>query len=126
MRIAPLAQGVFYVASGLWPVVHLKSFQAVAGKKTDTWLVQTTGALIAAVGAALVAGAFEKRSRALGVLGIASAVALGAADVLFVAKRRIPRVYLADAAAEGAAIVTWILASGNPEVVVTCRRHGRR
>ena len=110
MRIAPLAQGAFYLASGLWPVVHLKSFEAVAGKKTDTWLVQTTGALIAGIGAALVAGAFEKRpSRALGILGIASAAVLGAADVLFVAKRRIPRVYLADAAAEGAAIATWIL-----------------
>jgi hypothetical protein len=110
MRIAPFAQGVFYVATGLWPVIHLKSFEAVSGKKTDTWLVQTTGALIAAVGAALVAGAFEKpRSWALGILGIASAAALGAADVLFVAKRRIPRVYLADAAAEGAAIATWIL-----------------
>jgi hypothetical protein len=104
-----MAQGVFYVATGLWPIVHLKSFEKVSGEKTDKWLVQTTGALIAAVGAALVAAAFEKKSSgAVRLLGIASAAALGAADVLFVAKRQIPRVYLADAAAEAACLAAWI------------------
>jgi hypothetical protein len=110
MRIAPAVQGVFYLASGLWPVLHLRSFEKVSGKKTDTWLVQTTGALIAAVGAALLVGAAERPrpSRTVAVLGIASAAVLGLADLVFVAKGRIPRVYLADAAAEGAAIAAWI------------------
>lgn len=96
--------------ASLWPVIHLRSFEAVSGEKTDKWLVRTTGALIAAVGAALVVGAFERRqSRALSVLGIGSALALGGADVIFVGRRQIPRVYLADAAAEGAAIAGWML-----------------
>jgi hypothetical protein len=99
---------MFYVTTGLWPVVHLRSFEAVSGPKTDKWLVRTTGGLIAAVGAALLVGAFERhRSRALTVLGIGSAFALAAADVIFVGKRQIPRVYLADAAAEAAAIAAW-------------------
>jgi hypothetical protein len=110
MRRAALAQGIFYVASGLWPVVHLRSFEAVTGKKREGWLVQTTGALIAAVGCALLAGAFERRrSPAVKTLGIASAAALGAADVVFVGKGRIPRVYLGDAAAELALIAGWIV-----------------
>lgn len=109
MRRVSLAQGLFYVVTGLWPVVHLRSFEAVTGKKRDTWLVQTTGALIAAVGAALVVGAFERRSRTGKVLGIASAAALGAADLVFVGTGRISRVYLGDAAAEAAAIAGWIV-----------------
>ncbi|MDB4957004.1 MAG: hypothetical protein JWO36_4573 [Myxococcales bacterium] len=108
-RLAPLAQGLFYVASGLWPIVHLRSFEAVTGPKRDKWLVQATGALIGAVGAALCAGAFERRSRALAVLGVGSATALGLADVWFTAKRQIPPVYLGDAAVEAAAIGTWIV-----------------
>ncbi|HEU0034974.1 MAG TPA: hypothetical protein VFQ53_30320 [Kofleriaceae bacterium] len=108
-RIAPLSQGIFYVVTGLWPIVHLKSFERVSGPKVDKWLVKTTGGLIAAVGTALVIGSFEHRtSRALRILGLASAIALGAADLLYSLKGRVSKVYLADAAAEGAAVATWI------------------
>jgi hypothetical protein len=109
-RFAPLAQGIFYVASGLWPLVHMRSFEAVTGPKHDRWLAKTTGALMAAVGGALIAGAFDRRqSRALQLLGMGSALALGAADIIFSARGRISKVYLADAAAEGAAIASWVV-----------------
>jgi len=42
------------------------------------------------------------------LLGIASAVALDSADVIFVAKGRISKVYLVDAAAEAAFTAAWI------------------
>jgi len=110
MRIAPLSQGIFFVATGLWPVVHLRSFEAVTGRKRDKWLVQTIGGLIAGVGAALLVGAFERRrSRSLRTLGIASSAALGASDVYFAGKGRISPVYFADAAVEAALIATWLV-----------------
>jgi hypothetical protein len=109
MRLAAFAQGAAYVVSGLWPVVHLRSFEAVTGKKRDRWLVRTTGALIAAVGSALLVGAFERRrSPAVKTLGIASAAALGVADLVFVSTGQISRVYLGDAAMEAASIAAWI------------------
>ena len=105
-----LSQGIFYVATGLWPIVHLRSFEAVTGPKVDKWLVRTLGGLIAAVGATLIVGAFERRpSRALRVLGIGSAIALGAADVIYSAQHRISKVYLGDAAAEGALVTGWVV-----------------
>lgn len=121
MRRAALVQGLFYVTSGLWPVVHLRSFEAVTGKKRDAWLVRTTGALIAAVGTALLVAARSPSRKAAGAaaiapsrqavktLGIASAAALAGADLVFVGTGEIPRVYLADAAAEAALISLWIL-----------------
>jgi hypothetical protein len=45
-----VAQGLVYVTSGLWPLVHLRSFEAITGPKTDRWLVKTIGALIAEPG----------------------------------------------------------------------------
>ncbi|NVB81266.1 MAG: hypothetical protein HOV81_22915 [Kofleriaceae bacterium] len=108
MRIAPTLQGAFYVVAGLWPVVHHKSFELVTGKKKEPWLVQTMGALIAAVGVTLLVGARE-RSRSARTLGIASAAVLGGADLVFVGQRRISPVYLGDAAAEAALIATWLL-----------------
>jgi hypothetical protein len=110
-RHIAIAQGVFYVATGLWPIIHLRSFEAVTGPKRDGWLAQTTGGLIAAVGAALLAGAAERRrSRMLEVLGLGAALALGTADVVFAARRRISKVYLGDAAVEGALVGGWLSA----------------
>jgi hypothetical protein len=107
MRIAPLSQGIFYVATGLWPIVHLRSFEAVTGRKRDKWLVQTIGGLIAAVGGALLVGASERPSRSLRTLGVASAAVLGAADLYFAGKGRISPVYFGDAAVEAGLIATW-------------------
>ncbi|MGE0549256.1 MAG: hypothetical protein AB7O24_24315 [Kofleriaceae bacterium] len=105
-----LAQGIFYVATGLWPIVHLRSFEKVTGPKRDKWLVRTLGGLIATVGVTLIAGAFDRnRSRSLEVLGIGSALALGASDVFFTARGTISKVYLGDAAAEAALAATWAL-----------------
>lgn len=110
-RLVPFTQGAFYVATGLWPLVHYKSFERVTGSKREPWLVKTMGGLIASVGAALLAGSFEKRrSAALSWLGVGSALALGAADVIFSARGRISKVYLADAAAEGAMVASWVFA----------------
>ncbi len=110
-KFAPFAQGIFYLGTGLWPIVHLRSFEKVTGPKVDTWLVRTLGGLIAAVGAALVVGSFdEKPSRGLAVLGIGSAVALGLADVIFASRGRISKAYYGDAAAEAGVVASWVIA----------------
>src|SRR5688572_20831360 len=106
-QLAPLSQGIFYVATGLWPIIHLRSFEAVTGPKVDKWLVRTFGGLVSAVGAALIAGAFEKPSRAIKLLGIGSAVALATADLVYSLRGTISKVYLGDAAAEGAVAALW-------------------
>ncbi len=33
-----LAQAVLYVATGVWPLVHMRSFEAVTGRKRERWL----------------------------------------------------------------------------------------
>jgi len=108
VRFAALVQGTFYVASGLWPILHFRSFEAITGKKQEPWLVKTMGALIAAVGVTLLSGARERKTSTK-TLGIASALVLGGADIIFVGRKQIPRVYLADAIAEAALIATWLV-----------------
>ena len=113
-RIGPraglaLGQGAYFLVTGLWPILHMRSFEAVTGPKFDRWLVKTTGGLIAAVGLALLAGARDRRGgRSLPVLGAGSACALGVADVVYVARNRIPPVYLVDAAVEAGLIAAWL------------------
>jgi len=36
-RAIATKQGVYFLATGIWPLVHVQSFQAVTGRKTDNW-----------------------------------------------------------------------------------------
>jgi hypothetical protein len=39
-------QGLYYLLSGLWPLLHLDSFIAITGPKTDLWMVYLLDTLI--------------------------------------------------------------------------------
>lgn len=107
-RAAALGQGAFWLATGLWPLVHYRSFEAVTGPKEDDWLVKTIGGLIAVVGATLgLAGLRRRVTPEIRLLGAASAAALSAADVYFTARGRISKVYLLDVVAEAPFLVAW-------------------
>jgi hypothetical protein len=110
-RIA-LAQSAYYLLTGVWPLVSLKTFEAVTGPKTDRWLVQTVGLLAASTGAGLAYGAHRGRvapeTRTIAVL---SALSFAAIDVYYVYRRRIAPVYLLDAVAEAALAAAWLRTS---------------
>jgi hypothetical protein len=107
-RATALGQGAFWLATGLWPLAHYDSFEAVTGPKEDDWLVKTIGGLIAIVGGTLLAAGWRGRvTREIALLGAASATALAWADVYFVAKGRISKVYLLDALAEAPFLAGW-------------------
>jgi hypothetical protein len=86
-------QGAYYVATGIWPLAHLRSFLAVTGDKRERWLVQTFGLLTAAVGASLVANGSE---RDVGRLGWSSALAIAIPELTLSVRGRLPLPYLAD------------------------------
>ncbi len=96
----------YYLVTGVWPLVNMRSFERVTGPKTDRWLVDTVGALILANGIALAAGARRRPPSAeVRVLAVADALAFIAIDVVFVLRRRIRPIYLADAAVELAFLI---------------------
>lgn len=104
-----LAQGFYYVATGLWPLAHMGSFARVTGPKTDLWLVKTTGLLIAVIGAALVVAGWSGGPDATGLtLAVGAALALAAVDVVYSVKDVISRVFLLDALVEAALICAWV------------------
>ena len=110
-----VGQGLYYILTGVWPLVSLRTFELVTGPKTDDWLVQTVGVLAAVIGIALLFGARGPRPAAETLLLAGGAAAgFGGVDVAFVLGGRIPAIYLADAAAQGlflAAVIGGRLAS---------------
>jgi hypothetical protein len=104
-------QGLFYLATGVWPLLHIDSFMAVTGRKTDVWLVYTVGVLVAVVGAVLLLAARSGRTTPeVVLLAVGCALALAGIDVVFVSRGVIDPIYLADAAAEVVLVTWWALA----------------
>jgi hypothetical protein len=99
------------VATGAWPWLSLASFYAMTGPKADDWLVQTVGALVLAVGVALLAGARREGgvAKETRVLGAASAAAFTFVDTFFYLRGHIGAIYLADAAVEMALLILWLV-----------------
>jgi len=107
-----VGQGLLYLATGVWPLVHIESFQAVTGPKTDLWLVQTVGVLVSVIGAVLLSAASAKRiTPEVVLLAVGAAVGLAVIDVVFVVRGVISTVYLADAAVEIALAAGWAYAA---------------
>jgi hypothetical protein len=110
MTAIAFAQGIYYVATGSWSIVHIDSFQKVTGPKTDLWLVKTVGALLVAIGAGLILTAVNGQfDPGLILIAIASAAVLLAIDLIYVSKRIISPVYVLDATAEVGLIAWWVL-----------------
>jgi hypothetical protein len=110
-RLATL-QGLYFLVTGIWPLASRESFERVTCPKADFWLAQTVGILVASIGSVLLLGARRRRvNMELEVLGAASAVGLGLVDVVFALRGRIAKVYLLDAAIEGAIAVGWMRAA---------------
>jgi hypothetical protein len=111
LRTVAYVQGTYFLFTGVWPLVHIDSFQAVTGPKFDLWLVYTVGAVVAVIGLTLLMAAANRRvTTEVMVLAIGSALALATIDVVFVARGVISGIYLADAAAEVVLAAGWALA----------------
>jgi hypothetical protein len=114
------AQGFYFLATGVWPLVSIETFQQVTGPKTDHlvtgresdhWLVMTVGVLVTSIGVTLLATWWRNTSPIeVAILAMTSAAALLAIDVIYVWRGVIAPIYLADAAVEGVLIVLWIAA----------------
>lgn len=104
-----LGQGVFNLVGGLWPLLHLRSFERVFGPKTDVWLQQTTGGLLVAAGATQLATTADREGRRQArLVGLGTALTLLAVDLVYVPKGRIRPTYLLDAAMQTGWIAAWL------------------
>lgn len=106
-----LAHSAYFLLTGLWPLVHMPSFLAVTGPKRDLWLVRTVGVLIVAIALPIGLSALRRApSPEIFLLAVGSALALMLVDVVYVARKVISPIYLADAGAELILILLWLLA----------------
>jgi len=112
--------GLYYFATGVWPLIHVKSFEWVTGEKSDNlpsgleadhWLLMTVSVLIVAVSLTILTAAWRNSQAAeIAILAILAGSGLTAIDVVYVLRGIIRPIYLVDAAVEIPLILTWLFA----------------
>lgn len=110
-------QATYYGLTGLWPLIHIDSFKAVTGEKTDNlptgldadhWLVMTVGVLVTAIALGLATAAIRRtHSVEMVVVAIGAAVGLTGIDVVYVLRNVIQPIYLVDAVLQVLLIAAW-------------------
>ena len=96
-----VAHSAYYVATGVFPFISRRGFEAVTGPKREWWLVQTVGAVVTVIGGVVASAAAHRRVTPETVaLAAGSAASLAAIDVVHVARGRIAPTYLLDAAVQ--------------------------
>lgn len=106
-----LAQGIYYLITALWAIIHIKSFEKVTGPKTDHWLVYTVAGMIVCSSLVFLSasiGPFPVSKEVL-ILAFSNAFVLAFIDIAFSLKNIIRKIYLLDAAAEISLIIVLVL-----------------
>ncbi|MEV6319532.1 hypothetical protein [Streptomyces sp. NPDC051776] len=111
------AQGLFDVACGAWPLLHLRSFEFFFGprrmKGEQDWLVKTVSGLLVAGGWGQLGASASPESLAQARrVGMGTALTLLAVDVAYIPRGRIRFTHVLDAAAEAMWLVAWMRAGG--------------
>lgn len=103
-------QGFYFAITGIWPILHIASFIAVTGPKTDLWLVRTVGLVLFIIGLGLITAAVRNQVNVpVLLIAIGSAIGLTLIDIIYVLKEVIPPVYLGDAFVEMILIICWLI-----------------
>lgn len=109
-NLVALIQGIYFLITGIWPIISMRTFLLITGPKTDLWLVKTVGLILAVTGAVLIYAQMTASITAPVIfLAIGNAAALALVEFIYVFKRVISPVYLADAFAELILIGWWLV-----------------
>jgi hypothetical protein len=105
----PLAQGIYYLLRGLWPLFRMAPVDASSATDTDIWLAQSGGVLTLVIGAVLCLAAYRRQgSMEVIFLAFGSALGLTVLEVIFVFQNRISEVYLLDAVIQVGLVASWV------------------
>jgi hypothetical protein len=105
-----IAHGAYFVLSGAWPLVHLRSFESVTGTKLEGWLAKGVGACWVNVGVHLIRAGLQRGRARRDERGFAvrTALTFAAFDFYYAGfRRRISPAYLVNGFLQLAFVALW-------------------
>src|SRR5437667_11325319 len=89
-----VAQSLFFVLTGLWPIVSIRAFQNVSTSRKDFWLVKSAGLMLGIAGSLLTGAGFRQQTSPLiSIMAITTAAVLMVIDLVYVGFKKISRIY---------------------------------
>ncbi|GAB0157916.1 hypothetical protein CHRYSEOSP005_32100 [Chryseobacterium sp. Alg-005] len=108
-HLIPLVQGIYFFITGVWPLIHLKSFMEVTGPKTDIWLVQTVAVLILSHSMLFFYIAFKKRILPVyALMGMITTSGLAIIELYYYFQGTLKWVYFIDSVIEILFFIYWL------------------
>lgn len=99
-------QGIYYLVTGIWPVIHIQSFMAVTGPKTDIWLVKMVALLSVSIALTIL---LQKKHTNGFILNILTALSFLIIDLYYALSTVISPIYLTDAGIQLLFVILFIL-----------------
>ena len=101
---------LYFLATGLWPVLDINSFVFFTGAETDIWMAKALGLLMSIIGLLLISAIIRnKLIMELIMLIIFSAFAIAGVEFYYGWNDMIPEIFLLDSTVEFFFILCWIL-----------------
>lgn len=109
MIVLAVLHGLYNMIGGLWPLLHMDSFEIVTGPKRDEWLVRTVAGILLFIGLLLLHDALVRRrvDRTLRLVAGGIAGVLGIVAVAGSLTRVISFVYTVDGTIHCLFCVAW-------------------
>ena len=98
MKYVILFQGLYYLVTAVWPLVHIRSFELVTGEKKEDWLVYTVSLMILASSLIFLYASLMARTISIEVvfLSVLNTAFLGFISIYYPLRGIIRKIYLAD------------------------------
>ncbi len=118
----PLAQGLYYLLCGIWPLLSTTTYRAITGHEGDLWHVEMMSALLLVIGGTLCLAAYRSQGTPeVLFLAFTSALGMMAIDVHLVYRGH-SRFYLLDAALEVGLVIFWVYGWRSSRLVANAPR----
>lgn len=116
-RILIFAHGAYLLAGGLWPLVHMPSFEEVTGPKEEDWLVRSVAGILLVIGVVLL-GQLRKQRVEVSAVAVAmgASLTLGAVGIITASEGVIDPIYIGDGTVHIVFVALWCGAIVNSAV----------
>lgn len=99
--------GVYLLIGGAWPLLHLRSFEAITGPKSDDFLVRSVALLLLLAGSILLAQRKAPFERSAVQMAMGTSFSLGCVAVISALGGWIWKIYLIDGAIHLLFVLAW-------------------
>jgi hypothetical protein len=107
-RILVLAHGAYLLVGGLWPLLHMTSFEEVTGPKEEDWLVRSVAGMLVVTGVVLLAQVRKQRVEVSAVaVAMGASLTLGAVGIITAAEGVIDPIYIGDGTVHIVFVALW-------------------